>query len=572
MRRLMSLLLCALLISTAFAFFGPNIVVTDVSAEIVEGEGNCFEITNSTYLNVTLCSSEVVSVTLESIPGVVSFTIENVTSAQSTEIVISGFELDKTYYRHENGYLMESFVADQDGNHSYTQDISEPHHVFIQEEAGTKYIKDDATGGDCTSIGTWDSGSKTCTLTSDVFEMIVIDSDGVTLDGDGHSVTRGVGSYCIYAVYSSEITITNVVVSGFTYGIWLGFSSSITLSGNTVSGNDYSSIYISGSSSITLSGNTVSGNGIGIHLHYSDSSTISGNTVSGNGRWGIYLHSSSSSTISGNTFSGNGDGICLGSSSSITISGNTFSSNSHYGIWLDRSGSITISGNTVSGPGSAGIYLYYSSSNTISGNTVSGNHGGISVGLYSDSNTISGNTVSNNDHGIYLVYSSSNTISGNTVSNNIYRGIYLGYSSSNTISGNTVSGNGIGIYLHYSSSNTIFHNNFIDNTDQLYNYQSTNTWDNGDGEGNYWSDYTGLDDGSGGRVAGDGVGDTDLPHQGVDWYPLMNPWNHDPVDAIEKLKQYIEELDIPHGIKNSLISQLNAAENALSNGQEKAAV
>ena len=527
--RVLSMLLCALLISTTFALFGPNIVITDVSAEIVEGEGNCFEITNSTYLNVTLCSSEVVNVTLESIPDVVSFTIENVTSAQSTEITISGFEPNITYYRHEDGYLMESFVADENGNCSYTQDISEPHHVFIQEEAGTKYIKDDTTGGDCTSIGTWVSGTKTCTLTSDVYEMIVIDSDGVTLDGSGHSVTRGVGSYGIYADGRMGITVTNVAVSGFRHGIYLVWSSSNTISGNTVSNNTWYGIYLhSYSSSNTISGNTVSNSDYGIFLfRYSNSNTISGNTISGSLQGIFLLYSSGSNTISGNTVSGNAVGIQLqASSNSNTISGNTVSGSTH-GIWLRSSNSNTISGNTVSG-NNRGFYLLYSAnSNTISGNTVSGNH--IGIRLYS---------------------CNSNIISGNTVSNNTW----------------------YGIDMRLSSSNTIFHNNIIDNLNQLFNHQSTNTWDNGDGEGNYWSDYAGMDNGSGGRVAGDGIGDTDLPHQGVDWYPLMSPWSPDPVDAIGKLKAYVEALDIPNGIKNSLVSQLNAAENALSNGQKKAAV
>ncbi|MEW6019163.1 MAG: hypothetical protein AB1760_13935, partial [Pseudomonadota bacterium] len=30
------------------------------------------------------------------------------------------------------------------------------------------YIRDDATGGDCSLIGNWDAASKTCTLTTDV--------------------------------------------------------------------------------------------------------------------------------------------------------------------------------------------------------------------------------------------------------------------------------------------------------------------------------------------------------------------------------------------------------------------
>ena len=61
------------------------------------------------------------------------------------------------------------------------------------------------------------------------------------------------------------------------------------------------------------------------------------------------------------------------------------------------------------------------------------------------------------------------------------------------------------------------------------------TWDDGAGGGNYWNDYAGVDDGSGGRAAGDGVGDTLIPHPqftywqwygyyNLDNYPLMYPY------------------------------------------------
>ena len=76
-----------------------------------------------------------------------------------------------------------------------------------------------------------------------------------------------------------------------------------------------------------------------------------------------------------------------------------------------------------------------------------------------------------------------------------------------------------------SGTGEIYHNNFIDNTGKAGDLWISNVnWDNGAGEGNYWSDYEGLDDGSDGRISGDGIGDTDLPHQQLDSYPLMNPY------------------------------------------------
>ncbi|GAH38506.1 unnamed protein product, partial [marine sediment metagenome] len=74
-----------------------------------------------------------------------------------------------------------------------------------------------------------------------------------------------------------------------------------------------------------------------------------------------------------------------------------------------------------------------------------------------------------------------------------------------------------------ATSNTFYHNNIINNGFQLYRKYSSNIWDNGAGEGNYWSGYTGTD------LDGDDIGDTDLPHQGVDYYPLMREGIFTPV-------------------------------------------
>ena len=94
-------------------------------------------------------------------------------------------------------------------------------------------------------------------------------------------------------------------------------------------------------------------------------------------------------------------------------------------------------------------------------------------------------------------------------------GILL-YSSSNynSVSGNNIN-NAYGIRLS-SSDNRFWHNNF-NNTQQVYiNEFVHNFWDDGS-EGNYWSNYTGVDSNH------DGIGDTahSIYIYNTDRYPLM---------------------------------------------------
>lgn len=82
----------------------------------------------------------------------------------------------------------------------------------------------------------------------------------------------------------------------------------------------------------------------------------------------------------------------------------------------------------------------------------------------------------------------------------------------------------MGVKEYYPGvNNTIYHNNFVNNTSELLLLddlmQTANSWSMGK-EGNYWSNYTGID------ADGDGVGDTSYIINGnaVDKYPLMQPY------------------------------------------------
>jgi parallel beta-helix repeat protein len=109
-------------------------------------------------------------------------------------------------------------------------------------------------------------------------------------------------------------------------------------------------------------------------------------------------------------------------------------------------------------------------------------------------------------------------------------GICLVYADHCDLSDNIISNNNRGINMTGSSNNTIFHNDIINNS--VYDSNpANNDWHHPVLlEGNYWSDYIGIDDGSGtGKhsISGDGVGDTLIPHPdaGYDNYPCMKRCN-----------------------------------------------
>ena len=211
----------------------------------------------------------------------------------------------------------------------------------------------------------------------------------------------------------------------------------------------------------------------------------------------------------------------------VDISGFTVQ-NGSWGIFVEGFDNVSICENVMFNSDRA-VFLSSSNNCVVRGNTISNCRS--SVELWSSNGTmICGNRISNMRYGVYLLFAScGNVIEGNIVSHSPYEGISLSWHcNDNVVVGNTVTLCADGIVLGGTGGNVIYHNNFVDNMVQVYSYDSSNVWDNGV-KGNYWSDYKGLDDGSGGRVAGDGVGDTSVPHHGVDYCPLIVPRGSIPV-------------------------------------------
>ncbi|NWG10791.1 right-handed parallel beta-helix repeat-containing protein [Candidatus Bathyarchaeota archaeon] len=120
----------------------------------------------------------------------------------------------------------------------------------------------------------------TYVLTNNINDSIVIERDNIILDGRGCTI-QGIGSgNGIDLTSRINVTIENMKIENFTYGIYLAASSSITIFNNTITGNIWD----------------------GIYALYTDTSTIYGNTISLNKRYGIALSESGNNRIFHNSF------------------------------------------------------------------------------------------------------------------------------------------------------------------------------------------------------------------------------------------------------------------------------
>jgi len=224
---------------------------------------------------------------------------------------------------------------------------------------------------------------------------------------------------------------------------------------------------------------------------------------------------------------GNGTGkVVFVMADNVTISDFTVR-NSGYdvydgGIWSTSDRNM-ISNNLISNS-SWGISLDHAASNIVNGNIIEGleEHsygswgGGVILWGNSSKNIMFDNIIAcHEDNGIFLDENSSeNYVIANTILNQLINGISC-----------------------TGSNNTLYHNSLLNNTNQAYTSGTNNTWDNG-WEGNYWSDYDGVDSDR------DGVGDTPyvIGENNTDNYPLMMPFmigdvNHDgKVDILDVVK------------------------------------
>ncbi len=531
MTRIVSILFCTLgaLSLPLFLFASETNITIPVPRmpATVQGTATHFSLTDSVYRNLMLDANVPITVFLQSVPEKITVHIAQSASstATTTHIILSGLDPNTIYHKYTDRYENhEVITTDSAGTYSFDQSLESPHLVWIQPKKSTKFIFDDAVGSDCISIGNWDSTTKTCTLTSDVGETIEIGGSGITLDGNGHSIT-GVGTGSgVFIGGQAGVVIKNLTVSHFSDGIEL-FGSQNTLIENVT---------------ISAEGNS----GIAAFQTYNTQIWDSHITAVGTQITGIFILSFSTAPpfafgtdIENNIISGAYTGISISNQDGGVIRGNSILDAKYIGLTSSRMYNFLIRNNNFS----RGIFVSGTSdidqSNVVDGKSIINLYnqiGGVFDGTLrpigqffctSCSNiTVKNANLTNLAYGAAFIGGNGDTVSNSNLASNT---IAIYFNESGLSRGNTFDSNETGIFFDGADGGLVEGNMFLNQTGRaIFTSQQhviirNNSFENNeltfDLRNGPSSKFYNNNVYSGGRMWGKPIADNGLPDGGNYW-------------------------------------------------------
>jgi thermitase len=346
------------------------------------------------------------------------------------------------------------------------------------------------------------------------------------------------------------VTSNNLVDNGFIYhSLGVYASSGCTISMNNVTSHkgtvhlygstlDAAGIYVEGCSNCTISQNMLWGNSqyAGLRFYGSFNNTISFNIVCGGiPDGGLQFDRSQSNMITSNNITDNRYGLVLEESPYNVLRNNVMANNTaNLRVRTDKyhitNGSDLINdvdaSNMVNGKP---IYYWVNETDR----TIPADAGCVIL-VQCRNITIEDLDLNQNSHGVLLVDTHGTQIKRNNIRANWgdddenSGGIVALYNCSGICASlNNITQNLNGVVLSGGTDNMFYNNNFLANNKQALIYDSEAAWDFGFWiRGNYWSDYTGIDNFSGpeqDQLGSDGIGDTShfIDGMNADNYPLM---------------------------------------------------
>ena len=217
---------------------------------------------------------------------------------------------------------------------------------------GTIYIRADGTVEGTDKI---QRNGNIYTFTDNIYNKIVVEKDNVVVDGAGYTL-QGDGNGRGIDLYddSTSITIRNMQIRDFNFGIHLSNSSYSIIESNYIA-NNFEGIRLNGGFNNTLIGNTIannSDNGISVFFNtrhnlisgnkitnnwvgvlfqlYSASNTLSENFINANNGIGIWLDGGSNNRIIRNNITDNAKGVFISATKNSTVYHNNFVNNTFH--------------------------------------------------------------------------------------------------------------------------------------------------------------------------------------------------------------------------------------------------
>jgi len=215
--------------------------------------------------------------------------------------------------------------------------------------------------------------SRLYVFTDNISAQIRVYMDNIVIDGAGYTLQDPMGGHTkgIDLTLRRNVTLRNVSIKGFYYGVYLFDSSQNNISCNYMTSNRYG-LRVDYSSNNIISKNNITGNREGIQLLYSSRNLVAQNNITANKGAitgaGILILDSHSNNISGNDVTDNIYNVVLGGSTFNSVGENHIVSNAYSAlsscIIIVGSSSNTIFGNDLV-TSSNGIYFHASLSNLI---------------------------------------------------------------------------------------------------------------------------------------------------------------------------------------------------------------
>jgi parallel beta-helix repeat protein len=151
----------------------------------------------------------------------------------------------------------------------------------------------------------------------------------------------------LFSVVNCTI-IGNNVTNNSQFGVKFRISSNCTVSNNNVMNNTYAGVWVFTSSSFTISENVITKHFYGIYLYPTGTfnNVIRQNNIMSNSYGIASVNGANNSIIWGNDITNNNWAISFSSSSNNTVYANTIANNNYYGVGLMTSSNNTFHHNT----------------------------------------------------------------------------------------------------------------------------------------------------------------------------------------------------------------------------------